>query len=188
MTAPWIVAFISLALVTALLAAVVLGLFKRFILALEAVERVHSGVSLPGVRTGLPPGSRVPSFAIELARRADPMSLTGTSGDDPWALAILSPDCDACHGLVKELEEGRWRSPKRLVVVWPRLADRIPTVQGNAVVALADESSIRAEMSSDIYPNVFIVSSEHIVLQQFVPSILADVHSALDDSTMAGHR
>ena len=96
MTGPWIIAFLGLCALVALLTVVLLGLMRRVAILLESLQPP------PDLRDILPVGSKVPAFEV----RDEIGGLIGSDDliREPTVLLMLSSGCSPCRRLAAELE------------------------------------------------------------------------------------
>lgn len=177
MTPAWTVAFVVLSALTLLLALIVLGLFRRFTAALEAVERGGSNRFEP--RVGLSPSRTAPPLPILTPPATQATTVQDVLGGQAGVLLLVSSDCEACHGLIQEAQDGAWRSRRPLVVVWTSDAvgvpERLPT---NVVAAIDATGSLNHLLQSDVYPNAFVLDGHGRVLDRLIPPNLAALEAS----------
>jgi AhpC/TSA family len=108
----WIAALVSLWLIVAVLALLVLGLLRRIAPILERTEAaVHSPTSAPG----LPPGNSLPAFDLTTAdgKTMAAASLLG----QPFVLFLVRSGCAPCRKLAEDVREADFELPVELLVV-----------------------------------------------------------------------
>lgn len=184
MSGPWIAAFVVLALAVVAVGVLALGLLRRSASVLEALEASRAG-ALAGP-SGLPPGTRVPTFAgvdrsgavvtrDELARGAS-------------VFLFLTPTCAPCRTLADELAR---RAPVHLgvplVVVVQSSPDRDPGLPATTDAVVFDpDASIGRAFDVNGYPYALAVDDDGVVTGGKVPGSVSDLRALADAAANGG--
>jgi thiol-disulfide isomerase/thioredoxin len=171
-SAPWVAAFATLAIVTLLNTAVVLGGLRRIASVLERAEARAS--------------AEEPVFGAAVGSAVDPFDLVDESGEtvawrelvrEPTILLLMSTSCAACAALAEHLEDvGEEVDGVPLVVVADDGAEargeRLPS--GLRVLYQRDGAATRA-LGNRATPQAYVLDPSGVVLGRRVPATLDDL-------------
>lgn len=161
MTTPWVIGFAVLWAAVLANVVLMLGLLRRVLPVLEAVE----GMSVPAKLNipGLPLGSAVPEFSAVATdgRMFESQSLAGA----PWVALFIAAHCEPCRALVSEVSERvqQLEFPAQIVVVVDdaRMAQQLPSAFTVLVETKGEISRLFENLAT---PHAFAIDRDgHVV-------------------------
>lgn len=168
MSAPWIVAFLSLSGIVLLLAVTLLGLLRRVTGVLERTEArlAEAPAQLGG---GAAPGTKIPAFEV-LSAEGKPVSSSELFSRPAVAL-FLSAGCQPCRKLVAELTAGdaSLSGVPLLAFIEDTAAAREFPLAPELSVFYQRQQAAAAAFQSTATPQAFAVDAGEIVYERTVP-------------------
>lgn len=174
MTAPWIVAFVSLSLLVLVLAAVLFGLVTRVSVVLERAESVIRGDTLQRLFKGLEAGELAPPLSGEHV--AGP-ALSNASADSPRLLLFVDDDCAPCRSLLSALERPNpILSHHELVLVIAGGGNSTrPSVAPEWAVLRQRDHDVSEAYRVTATPYAYAVSDTNQIVTGLIPSTVMDL-------------
>jgi hypothetical protein len=179
----WIAALVSLWLIVAILALLVLGLLRRIAPILERAEAIISSEPAP---PGLSPGSLMPPFEVTTvdSRRIAASDLIGK----PFVLLFVSSGCAPCARLAEQIgEAGDPDLGFDLLVVADDSDAGVEFGEwGSARVAYQVDHEVSHAFETSATPHAFVISGSGTVVAAGYPSTLAQLQALANRSEKGG--
>lgn len=173
MTAPWVAAFVVLAVAVLVLLVLMLGLLRRIAPILEAAL---SRLDQPQIDFGgLSAGVEVPPFRVWSSGGEESLFPAATASGS--IMLFVSEDCGPCEHMVTELApvDREIDGLELIVITDAPVGTDLPVGPGVRVFHQKDqEASIAFQNSAT--PQAFSISSAGVVLDRLIPGSLRDLH------------
>lgn len=184
MTTPWRIAFVCLAVLVLTLTVIVLGMLRRFSVAVEGLANAADAET--GPLLGLRPGARVRSFTVDSIERGALLLPQGAPAEVS-VLLLVDSDCAPCATLLDTLRADGWGVDIPLLVVLPDDPDarRAAPVPGAHMFYQRDRVAFDA-FGANATPLAFAVDRRGIIHGRAVPEGMASLRELAETAVPNG--
>lgn len=186
MSGPWIASFVTLAVLVLACAALVLGLLRRIVAVLEAMEAQSTTSPFVSGFGSLNAGDSVPPFTLIDGRgKSVPLADLIT---EPSVLLFLERDCEPCQLLVDELlryELGTLH-PRLFVILDESESALAAKLTGAANVLFQTDHQAARSLRSTARPQAFALDRDGIVISQTIPNTADHLRQFIDSLDEGG--
>lgn len=172
MSGPWTAAFLSLWVLVALMALVMIGLVRR-VAALTSAG-VASTRNLRFQPQGIEPGRSVPFFSVEDARTGETLASTQFQGS-PVVYLLLEADCQPCQKLAQHLESATLRLASETLIILDKRGTFDLVRRARLTFAYQQALSVTELLRTNATPYAFAVDETGVVVDAGVVNSSAEL-------------